>query len=442
MNFNIFICQAISTVAFISMCHLILFPPRKNIHAICLYTYITFCCLFIAPFIGQAGTPIMLLGSSFILLLFSKMYRLYNLILFQAIWFLSLLADYLLSIVFRLFGYDFNRMRSSFIIIFLFSLLHALLCVLPCYFLGRRLRRSRLFSDCDIIPCRIQKLLLADVTICSCIFLFNILFGSLNNYPTQTLLFNGILILSFSAANFIIFLILYRTLQENKRLELRAQEQEKLTEYMTQLEDHYQEIRRYKHDYMNILSTINGYLQEGDLEKLKNYFDLRLGSVNRILFNNDATIAKLALIRVLEIKGLLYTKLIQAMNLNLNVSLELTQKFCCFPVNMLTLTRILGIFLDNAMEAAVLTPERRFHIAILQKDRHIIFHIENSTLPPPCPLERLMEPGFTTKENHSGIGLSTVSILLKSIPDLSHRMICENGLMKQILIIPPKEDDK
>ena len=82
---------------------------------------------------------------------------------------------------------------------------------------------------------------------------------------------------------------------------------------MNQLENHYQEIRRYKHDYMNILSTINGYIQEGDLEKLKGYFELRLGSVNRLMFNNDATIAKLALIRVLEIKGLLYTKLIQEM---------------------------------------------------------------------------------------------------------------------------------
>lgn len=439
MSFNIFICQAISTIAFISMCNLILFPLRRNIYAIYLYSYIAFCCLIVAPFIGQSGTPIMLLGSSLILLLFSKINRFYNLILFQSIWFLSLLTDYILSILFRLLGYDFNRMRASFTIILLFSLLHALLCVLPCYFLGRRLRRGRLFSDGNIIPDKIQKLLFTDVTICSCIFLFNIFFGSLNNYPTEILLFNGVLILSFSAANFIIFLILYRTLQENKRLELRTQEQEKLTEHMIQLENHYQEIRRYKHDYMNILSTINGYLQEGDLEKLKNYFDLRLGSVNRLMFNNDATIAKLALIRALEIKGLLYTKLIQAMNLDLNVSLELTQEFFHFPVNMLTLTRILGIFLDNAMEAAVLTKERRFHIAILQKDQKIIFHIENSTLPLPQPLECLMKEGFTTKENHSGIGLSTVSMLLDSIPEISHRMLCENGLMKQILVIPAKE---
>lgn len=439
MSFNVFICQTIATIVFLIMCHLILFPPRRNAYAIFLYSYIAFCCLIIAPFAGQLGTPLMLFGSSFILLLFSSVNRFYNLILFQAIWFLSLLTDYVLSILFRILGYDFEQMRASFAIILLFSFLHALLCILPCCFLGKRLRRSRLLSNGGIIPGKIQKLLFMDVTICSCIFMLNILFGSLNNYPTEILLFNGVLILSFSAASLIIFLILCRILLENKRLELRTQEQEKLTEYMTQLENHYQEIRRYKHDYMNILSTINGYIQEGDLEKLKNYFDLRLGSVNRLMFNNDATIAKLAAIRVLEIKGLLYTKLIQAMNLDLNVSLELTQEFDHFPVNMLMLTRVLGIFLDNAMEAAVLTKEHRFHIAILKKDQRIIFHIENSTLPPPCPIERLMDAGFTTKENHSGIGLSTVSILLKSLPEVSHRMICENDVMKQILIIPAKE---
>lgn len=439
MNFNVYICQIISTVAFILTCTFILFPARHKFYEFLLYGYIAVCGLIIAPFFGQLGTPVMLLGASLILLLFSADNRFYNLILFQAIWFWSLLTDYLLTIPLSIAGYNFSAMHSSLMLNLLFSFLHALLCILPCCFLGKRLRRSRLLSNGGIIPGKIQKLLFMDVTICSCIFMLNILFGSLNNYPTEILLFNGVLILSFSAASLIIFLILCRILLENKRLELRTQEQEKLTEYMTQLENHYQEIRRYKHDYMNILSTINGYIQEGDLEKLKNYFDLRLGSVNRLMFNNDATIAKLAAIRVLEIKGLLYTKLIQAMNLDLNVSLELTQEFDHFPVNMLMLTRVLGIFLDNAMEAAVLTKEHRFHIAILKKDQRIIFHIENSTLPPPCPIERLMDAGFTTKENHSGIGLSTVSILLKSLPEVSHRMICENDVMKQILIIPAKE---
>ncbi|MDO4292329.1 MAG: GHKL domain-containing protein [Eubacteriales bacterium] len=278
-----------------------------------------------------------------------------------------------------------------------------------------------------------QWLLFLEVSICSFIFLINIIFGSLNGYPTEILLFNGVLIFSFAAANFLIFLVLYRTLQDNKRLELKTQEQEKLTEYMTQLENHYQEIRRFKHDYINILSTLSAYIEENDMPRLSDYFERRIMPSRRLLLNKDETISRLSFIKVLEIKGLLYTKLIQAMNLDLNVTLELRQEITRIPMNLLTLTRILGIFLDNAMEAAVLTKERRVHVAIIPKDGKLFFHIENSSPPPAFPLEKLAEPGVSTKANHSGLGLSTVRLLLESVPCVQQYTVYENGTMKQIL---------
>lgn len=108
--------------------------------------------------------------------------------------------------------------------------------------------------------------------------------------------------------------MLYNTLQANKKLELQAREQENLTHYMAQLENHYQDIRRFKHDYLNILSTITGYIQENDMDKLRNYFDSSIVTSSSILVNQDDTLARLSLIKVTEIKGLLYTKMVQAMN--------------------------------------------------------------------------------------------------------------------------------
>ena len=205
-----------------------------------------------------------------------------------------------------------------------FSILHALLCILPCLFIGNRLHR-KLVTDQNVIPPRIQLLLFLEVTICSCIFLINIIFGSLLHYPSDILFFNGILIFCFATANVLIFLMLYNTLQANKKLELQAREQENLTHYMAQLENHYQDIRRFKHDYLNILSTITGYIQENDMDKLRNYFDSSIVTSSSILVNQDDTLARLSLIKVTEIKGLLYTKMVQAMNRQLDVSFELTQ---------------------------------------------------------------------------------------------------------------------
>lgn len=315
-----------------------------------------------------------------------------------------------------------------------YSILHALLCILPCLFIGNRLHR-KLVTNQNVIPPRIQLLLFLEVTICSCIFLINIIFGSLLHYPSDILFFNGILIFCFATANVLIFLMLYNTLQANKKLELQAREQENLTHYMAQLENHYQDIRRFKHDYLNILSTITGYIQENDMDKLRNYFDSSIVTSSSILVNQDDTLARLSLIKVTEIKGLLYTKMVQAMNRQLDVSFELTQEITELSTDLLTLSRVLGIFLDNAIEAASETEQKRFHIAIVCKVHSVIFHIENSTKPLLFPLEDLFKPSISSKEAHSGLGLPTANMLIANAPELTSNTICENGLFKQILVV-------
>lgn len=426
--FNYF-SQFMATATYILMCHLILSKHiSRKINAL-LYAYLILVCIFLAPVLGQFGIPVFFIGSD-IILLFNKRDRVLNLLLFQIIWAWSVLTDYMLTIPLRLIlGYDFSAIDTSLPLTLLFSILHALLCILPCLFIGNRLHR-KLVTDQNVIPPRIQLLLFLEVTICSCIFLINIIFGSLLHYPSDILFFNGILIFCFATANVLIFLMLYNTLQANKKLELQAREQENLTHYMAQLENHYQDIRRFKHDYLNILSTITGYIQENDMDKLRDYFDSSIVTSSSILVNQDDTLARLSLI-----KGLLYTKMVQAMNRQLDVSFELTQEITELSTDLLTLSRVLGIFLDNAIEAASETEQKRFHIAIVCKVHSVIFHIENSTKPLLFPLEELFKPSISSKEAHSGLGLPTANMLIANAPELTSNTICENGLFKQILVV-------
>lgn len=200
------------------MCHLILSKrlPRKITYS--LYLYTIFICIFLAPFSGQYGILIFLLER----LLFCRFIKgsIIQPSLFQILWAWSVLADYAVTIPLRIAGYDFDVILTSLPLTLLFSILHALLCILPCLFIGNRLHR-KLVTNQDVIPPRIQRLLFLEVTICSCIFLINIIFGSLLHYPTDILLFNGILIFCFAAANVLIFLMLYNTLQANKSWSFR-----------------------------------------------------------------------------------------------------------------------------------------------------------------------------------------------------------------------------
>ena len=114
---------------------------------------------------------------------------------------------------------------------------------------------------------------------------------------------------------------------------------------------------------------------------------------------------------------------------------ELTQEITELSTDLLTLSRVLGIFLDNAIEAASETEQKRFHIAIVCKVHSVIFHIENSTKPLLFPLEELFKPSISSKEAHSGLGLPTANMLIANAPELTSNTICENGLFKQILVV-------
>ena len=131
MTLLTFLCQLISTTTFILMCHLILSKrlPRKITYS--LYLYTIFICIFLAPFSGQYGIPIFLLGA-IIILSFHKKDRLYNLLFFQILWAWSVLTDYAVTIPLRIAGYDFDVILTSLPLTLLFSILHALLCILPC----------------------------------------------------------------------------------------------------------------------------------------------------------------------------------------------------------------------------------------------------------------------------------------------------------------------
>lgn len=435
MNLNVLLIQGFGIITFIIIMDCLLLPSLKKIYKFILYFYTFTCGTLLAIPLQNLGTPILLCGCLFILLSFKSPYKIWNMILFYVAWFWSIITDYAITVPMRVLGFDFASIHNSFLLTLFFIISHALLAIIPSFFIGKWLHQKFLNYK-DMVPSRMQWILLFEISICCCIFILNIIFGNLYNYPTEILLFNGFLIFFFAIANFLIFLSLYGTLQENKRLALKTQEQEILRSYTEKLESHYQDMRRFKHDYMNILATMTCYIQENDMEKLKHYFDQHIVPSSRLLVNNDAIISKLSNIKVLEVKGILYTKLVQAMNQNLNISLELTQEITSINMNSSALSLMLGIFLDNAIEAAAMTEARILHIALVKKDNGIIFHLENSTLPLTRPLDQLCEPGVTTKKDHNGLGLCTVKELLAAMPNVQFYMTCEEGKIKQVLTIP------
>ncbi|MBC8832103.1 ATPase, partial [Escherichia coli] len=65
------------------------------------------------------------------------------------------------------------------------------------------------------------------------------------------------------------------------------------------------EMRVFRHDYVNILSTLVGYIDNNDMPGLKYYFENNIVPINKTIESNNYKISLLQNIHVIELKGLL-----------------------------------------------------------------------------------------------------------------------------------------
>lgn len=91
--------------------------------------------------------------------------------------------------------------------------------------------------------------------------------------------------------------------------------------------------------------------------------------------------------------------------MNINVSIEVTNEIADIPMDTLDLTRVIGIFLDNAIEAALETDSPFLSFALVHADTEYVFIISNSFLEKGVPYASLAQPNVSTKGANRGLGL-------------------------------------
>ena len=98
-------------------------------------------------------------------------------------------------------------------------------------------------------------------------------------------------------------------------------------------------------------------------------------------------------------------------------------------------TRILGILLDNAIEAAKDTDEKLIEIIFKSDTKKQIFIIENSCSNNNISTTKIFEKGYSTKKNNSGIGLWKVHNILSKNTNIDLFTTVNNNKFKQELSV-------
>ena len=231
------------------------------------------------------------------------------------------------------------------------------------------------------------------------------------------------------------FFIVLHISRKNYEARKKVEYMESLNEYTKNLETVYNNLRSFKHDYINIMTSLAAYIDEKKYRELETFFYEHILPMKNDLAHQNSALNNLLHIHTLELKSIIYTKLILAINQNIEVNVDIPDEIDSINMDPIDLTRVMGIYLDNAIEACLETenPVINFHLG--KMNGNTIFIISNTFIDKGLSISQMVKKDVTTKENGRGIGLYNVSEILKQYNHIFHQTSLENGLFIQQLLI-------
>jgi len=222
--------------------------------------------------------------------------------------------------------------------------------------------------------------------------------------------------------NFIISLsylcISLYSLNKVTKLTLTTRELETSEAYNKSITVLYDNVKGFKHDFDNIVSAIGGYVETNDMNGLKEYYTSLRDDCQK---TNNIAILNPNIINNPAIYSILSDKYHKADELGIKINLEFFVDLNEFDINSYEFSRMLGILLDNAIEAANECEEKIINIQFRNeytKNRNIVV-ISNTYKDKSINTEEIFEKGKSGKANHSGLGLWEVRQYIKKNNNLN-----------------------
>ncbi|ANQ64727.1 quorum-sensing sensor histidine kinase AgrC [Staphylococcus equorum] len=264
-----------------------------------------------------------------------------------------------------------------------------------------------------------------------CVFLLTILLLIFFYLPDQNLSFGdakflvvmyAVLIITTAVVIVTISFSIIRQIQYKRNM----REIENYYKYTLQIEKINHEMRKFRHDYVNILSTMSDFIREDDMDGLDQYFHEEILPMQDSMQMNAIKINGIENLKVREIKGLLTTKILQAQEKNIRISIEVPETIEKIEMPIINLSRVIGILLDNAIEASEkIVDDPLIRIAFIKnEDDSVMFIVMNKCDTDMPRVHTLFQENFSTKGKSRGLGLST----LKELTDTTSNVLLDTTI--------------
>ena len=187
-----------------------------------------------------------------------------------------------------------------------------------------------------------------------------------------------------------------------------------LLEYVKDYEVEVVEKGKAIHEHKNQLAVIDGMIPKNN-KKLKQYVSENLEKVQEL--DDNIWLEKLTNLPTGGIKGLVYLKIKKMLENNIVIyvdidsSLNDKDKWDSINNNLEDYTRILGVYLDNAIEASIESKDKQIILEFIDNEDNIEFILSN-TYRGIINLEEMDNEKFSTKGKGRGYGLSLVKDII------------------------------
>lgn len=254
-----------------------------------------------------------------------------------------------------------------------------------------------------------ELLFLVYLGICALLFVYNYTYEASMGFPQELVRLNTLIFVVFFSITGIYIALLIHMFKKDARLQAQNIQYENLQQYTAQVEELYQNLRGFKHDYLNILATMDYYVANQDWDALTDYYETQISPTRSLLQNSYQDLGQLQKLEIAEIKSILYNKFVKAVELNIPINVEIRDTVSRLDADPVDIARVLGIYLDNAIDALT-TPDyasdnKHLDVAILTDDSAVVIIVQNSCPDFPLQLQKLGTLNYSTKGTNRGMGL-------------------------------------
>lgn len=341
-----------------------------------------------------------------------------------------LLVSIIDSLLVRFFYAFFNISSSDIILIPIYRILTSIVEYIILFIMYEFLKYSKIGLNLLDIKSKEQKIILATSSILGVIIIATQMYISIfymTFLPIQFILINITSLLAYFAISF------YSLININK-LNIAKQNLEEtrlMNKTLTILND---KIRAFRHDFNNIIQALGGYIQAKDIDGLEKYYSQLLKDcqeVNNLTGLNPEAINNPAIYSLLASKYYLATE--KGIEFDLDIFMDLTS----IDMKIYEFCRILGILLDNAIQATQECEEKHIKVTIRKDNRckRQLLIVENTYKEKDIDTEKIFEKGYSTKEGNTGLGLWEVRQILLKNTNLNLFTSKDNTYFKQQLEI-------